>query len=137
MTAHYASSSSAAFCAAVFASFLSGLSAEVRRIPTGLETPKSSMVTPYMTSARAMVRLLWVTRCIGGDVDGLDLLVLDHLLTGRVGLLGSHSLGQLGTTVWVEIGGRDHLHIRVVLVKKGSSKLAQTKAGNTDLDFAI
>jgi len=36
-------------------------SAWVRRMPTGLLTPNSSMVTPYITSARAMVRLEWVT----------------------------------------------------------------------------
>ena len=36
-------------------------SAEVRRIPIGLDTPNSYIVTPYITSARFIVLLLWVT----------------------------------------------------------------------------
>ena len=78
-----------------------------------------------------------VARRIGGDVDGLNLLVLDHLLTGGVGLFGTHTLGKLGAAVRVEIGGRDHLDIRVVLVEKRRTKLAQTKTGDAHLDLTV
>ena len=35
--------------------------APVDFVVTGFETPNSSIVTPYITSARAIVRLEWVT----------------------------------------------------------------------------
>ena len=67
-------------------------------------------------------RVAGVAGGVGGEEDGLDRLVLDHLLERRIGLRAAAGLGQAGAAVRIEVADGDHLGIGMVLESEGGAE---------------
>src|SRR5580765_519567 len=74
---------------------------------------------------------------VGGDKDSFDAVVLHQFFKGRISLLATTSLGQLGAAVRNEIAhGRD-LNVGMILETEVSSKFADSVSDDADANLPV
>ena len=78
-----------------------------------------------------------MTRSIGRDKDGFDVIVFDHLFERGIFFAALRLLGKPFAPVGEEIGDGDNFDIRMVLKVELAGKLAKPETGKPDADFAV
>src|SRR4051812_42143148 len=76
-------------------------------------------------------------RCIGGDEDGFDFVILDHLFERWIRLAAARFLRQAVAALGNEITDGDDLHIGMILKAEGGGELAHAVADEADPELAI
>ena len=80
-----------------------------------------------------------VARRVRRDEHGVHVLALlvDHLLGGGIGALRVHNLGELLAAFGIEVGGRHHLHVRVVLEEEHGAERTHAVPGDAHAHLLV
>ncbi|OPZ94391.1 MAG: hypothetical protein BWY71_02401 [Planctomycetes bacterium ADurb.Bin412] len=86
---------------------------------------------------QAQDRMFGVGGGVRGTKDGLDGIVLDHLLQRRVGLAALGLLGHIGAAVREQIAHRHQLDVGMMLKTELQAELAKAMADNAHPYLAV